>query len=299
MKLLFCGNGWLSIVDRIQERLPDATIELWDRSVPLPDAVGEVDVLLPSNGRIDAAVIEAAPKLVLIQQPAAGVERIDLEAARARGIPVCNAPGANHVSVAEAALFLMLALARRVPELTRSFTHRRIGEPVGVELCGKTLGIVGMGRSGKALAERARGLGMHVRGVSSTSTRAELRALLAESDAISLHVPLTERTRHIIDAEALAIMKPGAFLINCARGGVVERAALEQALERGHLGGVGIDTPFDEPWDPDEPLYARDNVIVLPHVAGSTREAFARIADIVADNVTRVRRGDELRFRVA
>jgi phosphoglycerate dehydrogenase-like enzyme len=299
MKLLFCGNGWLSIIDRIQERLPDAAIELWDRSAALPDVVGDVDVLLPSNGRIDAAVIQAAHKLVLIQQPAAGVERIDLEAARARGIPVCNAPGANHVSVAEAALFLMLALARRFAEAARSFAQRRIGEPVGVELCGRTLGIVGMGRSGQALAERARGLGMHVRGVSSTSTRADLHALLAESDVISLHVPLTERTRHIINAEALALMKPGVFLINCARGGVMERAALEQALERGRLGGVGIDTPFNEPWDPDEPLYARDDVIVLPHVAGSTRESFARIADIVADNVARVRRGDELRFRVA
>ena len=309
VKILFCGTGWLPIVDVIAERLPASfrspsaapgdsattaqspTVEIWNRERPLVDTVGDFDVILPSNAVITADVIAAARDLMLIQQPAAGVDGIDLEAAKARGVPVCNAPGANRISVAETALFLMLALAHRFGEARKCFAHRRLGVPLSIELCGKTLGIIGLGNSGQALAERARGLGMRVLSVRRKSPPGDLATLLAESDVISLHCPLTTETAGMIDEAAFAAMKPGALLVNCARGGLVDRAALDAALDAGALGGVGLDTYWQEPWDPDDPLYNRDNVVVLPHVAGSSEESFARIAEIVCDNIARVARG--------
>jgi len=300
VKLLFCGSGWLEVVDRIRARLdPADSVAIWDRRRPLAESVAHVDVLLPSNARIDADVIDAAVQLRLIQQPAAGYERIDLDAARARAIPVCNAPGANHVAVAECALLLLLSLARRVPVARDAFARASIGSPLGLELAGRTLGIVGMGRTGRALAERATALGMNVIGLDSRSTVEERTAFWPRCDAISLHCPLDARTRHMIDDAALAAMRPGVLLVNLARGGIIDRDALERALAAGHLGGVGLDVYWHEPWDPSDPLFAHPAVVTLPHIAGSTVEAFDRIAAVVADNVERLRAGDELRHRVA
>ena len=301
MRLLYCGSGWLPIIDQIGARLAaggtPATIDRWDRAAPLTSLVGEIDVLLPSNAAITAEVIAAAPRLRLIQQPAAGTERIDRAAAAARGIPICNAPGANHVSVAAHALFLLLALARRAPLAHRAFVDRQIGVPLGFELAGKTLGIVGLGRSGAALAERARALGMEVLVLGRGAP--DRVAFFAACHAVSLHCPLTPETRGLLDAAAFAALRPGAIIVNCARGGVIDREALIAALAGGRLGGVGLDVHWDEPPDPADLLYADPRVIALPHVAGSTEEAFARIADIVADNVGRLARGEPLRCRVA
>src|SRR5688500_12794282 len=231
MRLLFCGSGWLDVVERIRARLaPDDELRAWDRTRPLVDEVADIDVLLPSNGLIDAAVISAARALRLIQQPAAGYEGIDVAAARGRGIPVCNAPGANHVSVAECALLLILALARRLPAARDAFARAAIGGPLGVELAGRTLGVVGLGRTGSALAERATALGMQVIGLTSRSTAADRAAFWPRCDVISLHCPLNDDTRGLIGAAALAAMKPGALLVNLARGGIIDRPALEAAL---------------------------------------------------------------------
>jgi phosphoglycerate dehydrogenase-like enzyme len=308
MRLLYCGSGWLPIVERIRARLAETaatpaapmTIDRWDRSRPLAAVVADVEVLLPSNAAVTAEVIAAAPRLRLIQQPAAGTEGIDREAATARGIPVCNAPGANHVSVAEHALFLLLALARRAPLAQRAFLDRQIGVPVGIELAGKTLGIVGPGRSGGALAERARALGMNVRTLGRGADRAEDRAaFFAACHAVSLHCPLTPETRGLLGDAAFAALPPGALVVNCARGGVIDRDALLRALAGGRLGGVALDVHWHEPPDPADPLYADPRVLALPHVAGSTEEAFGRIADIVVDNLGRLTRGEPLRCRVA
>lgn len=299
MRILFCGSGWLSIVEQIRARLPDgAAIEIWDRRVPLASIVADVDVLLPSNARIDATVIAAAARLRLIQQPAAGTEGIDRESARARGIPICNAPGTNHVSVAEAALFLLLSLARRAPVAQRMFAAGVIGEPVGIELAGKTLGIIGLGRSGTALAERARALGMTVISLVRGATLHELEAFFAASHAVSIHCPLTPETRGLVGAAAFAALRPGAFVINVSRGDVIDRDALIAALGSERLGGVGLDVHWHEPADPSDPLYLDPRVVALPHVAGSTEEAFARIVDVVIDNLGRLGRGEELRHRV-
>ncbi|HTM19066.1 MAG TPA: NAD(P)-dependent oxidoreductase [Kofleriaceae bacterium] len=300
MRLLFCGSGWHTVVDAIRARLPaGCAIDIWDRRAPLAEALAGIDVALPSNAAFTAEIIDGAGGLRLIQQPAAGVDAIDLAAATRRGLPVCNAPGGNHVAVAEAALLLMLALARRWNASRRALAAARIGEPLGIELAGRTLGIVGPGRAGGALAERARALGMHVRSVSSHHGRAELLAMLAASDVVSLHCPLDASTRGMIDAEALAALPPGALLINCARGPIIDRPALEAALAGGRLGGVGLDVYWHEPWDPADPLLHHERVIALPHIAGSTEEAFGRIADVVAGNVARLRAGDPLLHRVA
>lgn len=300
MRIVFCGTGWLSIVERIRARLPEgATIRVRDRARPVADEVRDAHVIIPSNAHIGAAEMDAATELRLIQQPAAGYDVVDVEAARERGIPVCNAPGKNAQAVAEAALLLMLALARRLPRAQDAFVSRRIGDPVGIELAGRTLGIVGMGRSGSRLGAIADGLGMNVLSVRSESAPATLHSLLVQSDVVSLHVPLTEGTRGMFDREAFGRMKPGAMLVNCARGPIVDRGALIEALESGRLGGAGLDVHWDEPPDPDDPLYRRPDVVALPHVAGSTEEAFAGLVDVIVENVRRVARGDEPIHRVA
>ena len=300
MRLLFCGSGWFPLVAQITARLPaGSTIETWDRRVALAGAVADVDVLLPSNAAITPEVIAAAPRLRLIQQPAAGIEHIDRAAAAARDIPICNAPGANHVAVAETALFLLLALARRAPLAARAFADRQIGLPLGVELAGRTLGVVGMGRSGTAVAERARALGMTVITLGRTATPAERLAVFAASDAITLHCPLTRETRGLIDAAAFAAMRPGVLVVNVARGAVIDRAALAAALAGDRLGGVGLDVHWDEPADPADPMYADPRVVALPHIGGSTVEAFGRIADIVIANLHALAHGEPLHHRVA
>jgi phosphoglycerate dehydrogenase-like enzyme len=303
MRLLYCGSGWLPIVDQIRARLaasavpPGAEIERWDRTAPLASVVGEIDVLLPSNAPITADVIAAAPRLRLIQQPAAGTDGIDRAAAAARGIPICNAPATNHVAVAEHALFLLLALARRAPLAHRAFLDRQIGVPLGFELAGKTLGIIGMGRTGSALAQRALALGMDVIALHRGAT--DRAAFFAACHAVSIHCPLTPETRGLLDAAAFAALRPGAIVVNCARGDIIDRAALAAALASGRLGGVGLDVVWDEPADPADPLYADPRVIAMPHVAGTTEEAFGRIVDVVIDNLERLVRGEPLRCRVA
>jgi phosphoglycerate dehydrogenase-like enzyme len=307
MRLLYCGSGWLPIVDLIRARLAASaaaaaapvTIDHWDRTAPLAAVVGDVDVLLPSNAPITAAVIAAAPRLRLIQQPAVGTNGIDRAAAAARGIPICNAPATNHVAVAEHALLLLLALARRAPLAHRTFAERQIGVPLGFEIAGKTLGVIGMGRTGAALAERARALGMEVIALGRGASEAERAAFFAGCHAVSVHCPLTPETRGLVGAAAFAALRPGAIVVNCARGDIIDRAALAAALASGRLGGVGLDVHWDEPADPADPLYQDPRVVAMPHVAGSTEEAFGRIADVVVDNVERLARGEPLRCRVA
>ncbi|MEZ4363037.1 MAG: NAD(P)-dependent oxidoreductase [Kofleriaceae bacterium] len=296
MKLLFCGSGWFPIIDRLEARLPAShALARWDRRAALEELVGDVEVLLPSNAHITRQVLERAPKLRLIQQPAVGTEAIDVAAARALGIPVCNMPGMNTVGVAEAALFLMLALARRYPAAQAAFRAREIGAPLGRELAGRTLGVIGPGGSGQALATRARALGMDVQFLARGASEPERDAFFSSCDVFSVHCPLTPETRGLIGARALGLMRRGAHLVNVARGGVLDRDAVLAALRDGVLGGLGLDVHWEEPWDPDDELYQDPRVVPLPHVAGSTEEAADRIIAIVLDNLGRLERGEPLR----
>lgn len=299
MELVYAGTGWLDVLDLLRVRLPGHSVVLADPQRPLAEQLRTAHVLLPSNRPVDAAVLAAAPLLRLIAQPAVGVDGIDLAAARARGVPVTNAPGTNPDSVAQAALLLMLALARRWNRAQRTFAQGVIGSPLGVELTGRTLGLVGRGASAQRLAQACTALGMRVVSVDSKSSDAERSALLSESDVISLHCPLTPRTRGLIGPDALAVMKAGALLINVARGPIIDRAALEAALAAGRLGGVGFDVFWEEPWNPADPLWQHSDVVCLPHIGGTTVEAFGRIADVVAANVRALEAGAELIHRVA
>lgn len=299
---MFCGTGWLDIVDHIESALAAAGVEAKvvarDRSRPLAPQLADIDVALPSNALFGPEEIAAAPRLRLIQQTAVGHDGIDLGAARTRGIPVCNAPGANADAVAQTALLLILALARRLPRARTAFARAEIGTPTGIELTGRRLGIVGLGRTGTRLAEAAQALGMEVEGVRSRDGRGALLGMLRRADVVSIHCPLTPATRGLLDDEAFAALRPSALLINVARGAIVDRGALERALAAERLGGVGLDVFWEEPWNAADPLFARDEVIALPHMAGATHEAFARIAAIVAHNIRALLAGEPLVHRV-
>jgi phosphoglycerate dehydrogenase-like enzyme len=299
LDIVFCGTGWLPMVDHLRERLPaEAKVRVRDYTKPIAEAVASANVILPSNARIDAAAIAAPKDLILIQQPAVGIEVVDLQAAKDRGIPVCNVPGVNADAVAQTALLLMLAVARRLPEARRKFETAEIGVPLGRELSGKVLGVIGLGKIGSKLARAGEALGMEVMSVRSQSTRQELERLLDRSDFVSLHCPLTPATRGILGEAEIARMKKGSVVINCARGALIDREALEQALRSGHLGGAGLDVFWAEPWDPADPLYARDDVVTLPHVGGSTFEVFSKVADTCVENIRRVLAGEPLLHRI-
>jgi D-3-phosphoglycerate dehydrogenase len=223
---------------------------------------------------------------------------------------VVNAPGAGTAAVAELTLALMLALARQIPLAHSSLLRGewRKAELSGVQLQGKTLGVIGVGRVGSAVAGMATALGMRVLGYDPNLAEAtlqergvepvDLEALLARSDFISLHVPLNEQTRGMIDAARLARSKPGAFLINTARGGVVDESALLQALESGRLAGAALDVFGREPPGQD-PLLLHPAVVATPHIGAQTAEAQQQAALDIASEVLAALRGDPLRWRVA
>lgn len=256
-----------------------------------------------------AAMIAAAPRLKLIQKIGVGVNTIDLAAARARGIPVCNLPGTNARAVAELALTLMLAAIRRLPRFDAGlrggvWTDPALQDGIG-ELGGKTVGLVGYGSIPRMLAPVLTALGCRVIYTTRTpvldapEAHRPLAALLAEADVVSLHVPLTAETERMIDAAALARMKPGAVLVNTARGGLVDQAALTAALRSGHLGAAGLDVFAAEPADPADPLFTLPNVVATPHVAWITTGTFDRSFSVAAENCRRVAAGEALLHRVA
>jgi glyoxylate reductase len=239
--------------------------------------------------RIDAAVIEAAPRLRAIANMAVGTDNVDLEAAAARGIPVGNTPDVLTDATADLAFALLLALARRIvpgAEKVRS-GEWRTWEPagdLGADLAGATLGIVGWGRIGQALARRAEGFGLEVVH-SSRSSGVPLDELLAAADFVSLHTPLTPETRGLIDARALARMKPTALLVNTARGGVVDQDALRAALFDGEIAGAALDVTDPEPLPPHHPLLEAPNLLVVPHVGSATVRTRAKMAAMAVENL--------------
>lgn len=272
--------------------------------------IHDADVLLHVLERVTAATIEQAPRLRLIQKLGVGVDTIDLEAARSRGVAVCNMPGANTRAVAELTLLLMLATLRRLCELDRQTRAGRgwtldaeLVDSLG-ELGGRTVGLVGFGAVGKCLAPMLQGIGAHV--IYTSRTEADgaparfvaLPALLSDADVVSLHVPLTQQTKAMIDDRAINSMKPGAVLVNTARGGLVDYDALYRALAGGRLRGAGLDVFESEPVNPAHPIFQLPNVFVTPHVAWFTSETLQRGLSIFLENCRRLRAGEELLHRV-
>ncbi len=270
----------------------------------LLEKVRTVDgLLVRSKTKVTAALIAAAPRLKVIGRVGTGVDNIDLTAATHRGVVVVNAPYGNTVSVAEHSLALLLALARHLPQADSSMRGGRWEKTSleGTQIRGKVLGLVGLGRVGVAVARRALGFEMKVlahdafvtpeRAAQMGVTWVPLDELLAASDFVSLHLPDTEQTRGLIGDQALARMKPGAYLINCARGSLVDESALIRALDSGQLAGAGLDVFSREPL-PDCALLHHPRVILTPHLAGSTAEAQRDSAVEVARQVLAVLDGE-------
>ena len=286
------------------------------RSCPESDAallyrlLGDAEVLLHVLEPVTAKVMDAAPGLQLIQKIGVGVNTIDLEHAGLRGIRVCNMPGTNSRAVAEATLMLMLTTLRRTRSLDAAIRagdgwrlDPALFDQLG-EIGGRTVGLVGYGAVPTMLAPVLRALGAPVlytaTGPKSDAVAEwrELPELLAESDIVSLHLPLTAETERLIDAAALARMKPGALLINTARGGLVDQSALIEALRDRRLLGAGLDVYDQEPVPADCPLLAMDNVVLQPHVAWLTPETLGRSLAVAMENCRRLRDGEELLHRV-
>ena len=266
-------------------------------------------LVVRSQVKVDAELIAAGRRLVVIGRAGVGVDNVDLDAATRAGIVVVNAPTGNTIAAAEHTLALLYALARRIAAADASVRRGewKRSQFTGVELRGRTLGIVGLGKIGQAIAKRARAMEMTVIGVDpyvSAEQAAlhgvelvELEALLVRSDAITLHVPLGRATRGLIGATELAQMKPGAFLLNVARGGVIDEAAVAQALREGRLAGAGIDVFEHEP-PLDSPLLDAPNTVLTPHLGASTAEAQVLVAEEVAAQVLDVLDGRSARYAV-
>ncbi len=267
-------------------------------SAALLERIGEYDGLaVRSATRVTSSVIEAGGRLKVIGRAGIGVDNIDVPAASARGVVVMNTPFGNSVTTAEHAIGLMFALARQIPAAdreTQSGAWNR-AKFLGTELAGKTLGIVGCGNVGSVVADRAQGLKMKVlvhdpylpaeRAERLGVARVALDELLEKADVISLHVPLTDRTRGIVDARALAKTRPGVRIVNCARGELVDADALADALSSGHVGGVAVDVYPEEP-PGDYPLFGMEGVIATPHLGASTAEAQENVAIQIAGQMS-------------
>ncbi|MEO3470760.1 2-hydroxyacid dehydrogenase [Roseomonas sp. CAU 1739] len=260
---------------------------------------------------LTAAHIAAAPKLRLIQKIGVGVNTIDVDAARARGIAVCNLPGTNARAVAELTLLLMLGALRRVAHFdAETRAGRGWAQPPALqdslfELGGRTVGLIGYGAIPALLAPVLAAMGCRLIYTARTpkpdaeGSYRTLAGLLSDADIVSLHIPETPETRGLIDAGAIARMKKGAVLVNTARGGLVDQVALAEALRSGHLGAAGLDVFAHEPADPSDPLFALPNVVVTPHVGWLTTGTFDRSFAIAADNIRRLGAGEPLLHRVA
>lgn len=271
----------------------------------LLDQVGQVEALVVRSGvRVDRSVIERGRRLVAIARAGVGVDNIDVEAATKRGIVVLNSPEGNTLAAAEHTVALLAGLARNLPQAHISLVLRGEWDRkrfMGTQLTGKVLGIIGLGRVGSEVARRARGLGMEVVAYDPYATeemvlragarRVELEELLQSADFISLHVPLTRSTYHLLDSSAFARMKRGVRIVNTARGGVVDEAALLAALESGQVAGAALDVFEREP-PGDHPLLRHPNVIATPHLGASTQEAQVNVAVDIARELLRVLAGE-------
>lgn len=263
----------------------------------------DADVIMIANMPLSGEVISACPNLKYIDVAFTGVDHVDLDAARAKGVKVSNAAGYSNEAVAELTLCMMLALLRNVPQVE---ARCRAGQTkdglVGVELMGKTVGIVGVGAIGTRTAELCHAFGCkvlgnkrHVRGDEPDYIEfVSLEELLSRSDIVSLHCPLNEDSRGMINKDTIAKMKPGALLINAARGPVVDSQALADALNNGDLGGAGIDVfETEPPLDLDHPLLHSKNTIVTPHVAFASAESMETRCKIVFDNIAQWMNGHQ------
>jgi len=298
---------------RAEEILQDYGLEIIRVKQPVTgenDLLGQLDdvvAIITGLEPVTGKVINSAPRLRVIVKHGIGVDNIDLDAAKEKGVIVANSPGTNREAVADLVFGLMLSLARKIPQSDRQVREGKWPKVFGQSVWGKTLGIIGLGVIGKSVAQRAKGFNMKVLAFdkywdeefasANGIIRSEVDEILKESDYVTLHVPLMEETRNLIGEKQLSIMKPTAYLINAARGGVVDEDALYKALKEGRIAGAGIDVFSTEP-PTQSPLLGLQNVILTPHMGGFTDGALSMTSEFVSQVVVDALKGREIRSRI-
>jgi glyoxylate reductase len=291
--------------DALERVARHCELEVWPETIPVPREVllekldGCAGLICLLTNRVDRALLDACPELRFVSSMSVGVDHVDVPALGERRIPLGNTPGVLVDTTADLAMALLLAAARRIPEADR-YVREGCWKPerpwypdmfVGKDVAGATLGIVGLGQIGQAVARRARAFGMRILGWTRSGRAVDgvesvgLEELLAASDFVSINVALAEGTRMLIDADAIARMKPGAVLVNTARGGIVDEGALAGALRDGALFAAGIDVFEREPVEMENPLLRLPNVVLAPHIGSATQQTRARMAALAADNM--------------
>lgn len=304
MKILFAApeNAWGGFLGLVRDELPEHHFEATGSFVV--DTLKGAEVLIPTMCSVTPALLETGDRLRLIQQCGSGLEMVDIDAARQRNIKVANVPtgiSGNADSVAELGIYLMIGLSRDIKGMSKSLADKKMGQPQGRALSGRTIGIVGLGGIGRSLIQRLKPFGVHLMGIKRHNPQdamdalgidwvggsGDLAELLSRSDFVVLCLPLTHESKNLIDHNAFSSMKNSAFLINLSRGGLVDRDALEDALASGKIAGAGIDVFWEEPPDPDDPIFSY-NVMATPHIAGSTDVSMRGIVKVVAENIRRL-----------
>jgi phosphoglycerate dehydrogenase-like enzyme len=304
MKILFAApeNAFGGFLGMIREKLPRHHFEATGRFGI--DTLKGFDVLIPTMCPATRELLEQGDRLRLIQQCGAGLELVDLKAAREMNIRVANVPtdiSGNADSVAEVAIYLMIGLSRDFRGMAGSLANGKTGEPQGRTLCGRTVGVVGLGGIGRALIKRLKTFDVHLVGIKRNDPQKamkdlglewaggpeEFTKLLEMSDYVVLCLPLTPESRDLMDRAAFSSMKQSAFLINVSRGGLVDRDALEVALASDAIAGAGLDVFWEEPPDPKDPIF-QYNVLATPHIAGSTDVSMQGIVNVVVENIQRL-----------
>jgi len=309
MKILFAAheNAWGGFLGMIRNKLSQHEFVATGHFGF--DTLKGFDVLIPTMSIVDREHLLEADRLLLNQQCGAGLENVDIEAAKSMKIKVANVPAdisGNADSVAELGIYLMIGLSRNVRQMAASFANGHMGSPPGRALRGKTVGIIGLGGIGSALARRLKPFDVHLIGIKRhdpqkakeelglewAGTPAELNELLRRSDYVVLCLPVTNESRNMMGKQSFLSMKRDAFLINLSRGGLVDRDALEDALASSTIAGAGLDVFWVEPVDPNDPIF-KYNVLATPHIAGSTDVSIQGIMKAVVENIIRLENGKE------
>lgn len=316
MRILFCGNTFPDAPEYLRERLPaqtdDEIIVCRDANI-IPHLAG-VDIVIPKMQRIGQPEIEAG-QFRLVQQWGAGVEGVDLDSARSKGVFVANVPatGGNAESVAEHAMLLILALLRDLPNAQANVRAGVLGAPLGKMLAGRTVCLYGLGAIALPLAKRLQSFQVKLIGITRDLTSPKIsdfglsgcfsveerERAFAATDILVLCMRYSDEMRGMLGAKELAHLKRGAYIVNVARGGVINGEALYSQLHLGHLAGAGLDVFWQEPLPIDDPILTVPNVIATPHVGGVTEASFSMIAEVVAANIEMIRCGEPPLHRVA
>ncbi|MFA6411215.1 MAG: 2-hydroxyacid dehydrogenase [Syntrophales bacterium] len=312
MKILFAAheNAWGGFLGLLKNGLPQHEFAASGRFGF--ETLKGFDVLIPTMSAVNREHLAGSDRLRLIQQCGAGLEAVDLQAAAEMNIRVANVPtdiSGNADSVAELGIYMMIGLSRDPRKMALCLANRQMGVPQGRALSGKTVGIIGLGGIGRALARRLKAFDVHLIGIKRqdpqkakaelglewVGTPEDMKELLGRSDYVVLCLPLTTESRNMMERHTFDMMKGDSILINLSRGGLVDRGALEDALTAGKIGGAGLDVFWEEPPDPDDPIF-RYNVMATPHIGGVTDVSIRGIVRAVTENIRRLETGQDLLY---